>query len=124
MNEDVSIIAYNIIEIAMFSTLYMNNSPDSSIHTPREIVNAVYNERLAYIENTQRNMALTPISAGTTIAVLDAKKTSLLNAIKIKATTIVDGRVPIMPPVFVPNLSAITVINITMIQENRKGMIA
>jgi len=42
-------------------------------------------------------------------------------AIKTKATTIVEGSVPIMPPAFVPYRSAATVITITTMAERKNG---
>jgi hypothetical protein len=66
---------------------------------------------------------LIPISAGTTVIDSDAKSTFLLNAIKRNAITIVEGRVPIMPPTFVPYLSAIMVIAMTIDEAIKKGRI-
>ena len=62
-----------------------------------------------------------PNSAGTTAADLEAKSTFWFRAIKINAITIVDGRVPKMPPVFVPYRSAINIIRITIIAERING---
>lgn len=63
-----------------------------------------------------------PISAGTTVTALDANSTSLFNAIKRNAITILEGRVPTIPPTFVPYLSAITVIAMTTQEDIKKGM--
>jgi hypothetical protein len=66
---------------------------------------------------------LIPISAGTTTTDLDAKSGPLYKAIKTKATIIVDGKDPKIPPVFVPNFSAIIVIIITINADIIKGII-
>ena len=67
---------------------------------------------------------LTPISAGTTEIESDAKTVPLFNAMKIYATTTVDGIVPMIPPVLVPYFSAIIVIRITTAAERINGIIA
>ena len=70
-----------------------------------------------------KKIRLIPSSAGTTAADSDAKSTPLLIVIKMKATTIVDGRVPIIPPVFVPYFSAIYIIIITTNADKINGKI-
>jgi len=60
-----------------------------------------------------KKITLIPSSAGITTAASEAKSVPLLTAIKINAITRVDGRVPKIPPTFVPKRSAITVIRIT-----------
>jgi hypothetical protein len=70
-----------------------------------------------------RKKMLIPISAGTTAIELEAKVRPLFNAIKTYATIIVDGSVPRIPPTFVPNFSATTVINITTKADIKKGII-
>ncbi len=62
-----------------------------------------------------------PISAGTTAIESDAKVSPLFSAIKIYATTIVDGRLPKIPPVFVPYFSAINMIIITIDADKING---
>jgi len=46
-----------------------------------------------------------------------------LREIKINATIIVEGRVPRIPPIFVPYRSAIIVIRIIIAAERTKGII-
>ncbi len=80
----------------------MKSSADKNTHTVSEITMARYVERYKRIDKKNRKTTLIPISAGTTATDLEAKYTPLLRAIKKNAITIVDGRVPIMPPTFVP----------------------
>lgn len=63
----------------------------------------------------------TPISAGTTETDSEAKFGPLFKDMNMKITTMVEGNVPIIPPTFVPNFSAITVIKITIIVDKIKG---
>ena len=63
------------------------------------------------------------ISKGTTDTDSAAKSTPLFIAIKINAIIIVDGSVPIIPPIFVPYFSAITVIIITINADKINGKI-
>ena len=67
---------------------------------------------------------LIPIAAGTIDIDSAAKSAPLLNPIKRNATTVVCGRVPIIPPIFVPYRSAIIVIIITIKDVNIKGIMS
>ena len=86
----------------MFSMWKTKSNDDNNAHMVNEIVKAITVERCTSNANRNRKIMLIPNSAGTTAADRDAKSTSLLMAMKINAMTIVEGRVPRMPPVFVP----------------------
>jgi hypothetical protein len=66
---------------------------------------------------------LIPISAGTTATEIDANSTPLFKAMKIYAMIMVVGSVPSIPPVLVPNFSAIIVIIITTAADAKNGRI-
>jgi len=59
-------------------------------------------ERCTRRENRNRKIRLMPNSAGTTATDWDAKSIPLFNEIKRNAMTMVEGRVPKIPPIFVP----------------------
>ena len=101
----------------------MESSEDKSIHMVSELPIARNVERYERIDNKNKKTTLTPISAGTTATDLEAKYTSLLRAIKTNVITIVDGIVPIMPPIFVPYRSASIVIKVAIVAERVNGMI-
>ena len=72
--------------------------------------------------NTIRKTRLIPISAGTIDTDCTANSIEFVIAIKRNAITIVDGRVPKMPPTFVPNFSAMTVIITTISADSINGI--
>ena len=95
----------------------------SIAHPIREFIRAI---RIFFFERRakrRRKIRLIPISAGTTATESEANWKPLSNPMKRKAIMIVDGSVPIMPPVFVPYFSAIIVTKITTRADKIKGMI-
>jgi hypothetical protein len=85
-----------------FSKLKIKSKSDNIVHMVNDPKNATYIERWTRSANNNRKITLIPNSAGTTAADLAAKSTFWFRAIKINAITIVDGRVPKIPPIFVP----------------------
>ena len=107
----------------MFCRLKYHKINDNIVQTVKEQAKAMYIDLLINNTKINRNRRLIPISAGTTATELEAKITPLFNAMKIKATIMVEGKVPKIPPVFVPYFSAITVIIITTKAERTNGII-
>ena len=85
------------------------------------MVNAFVSDCDARRANMRVKMMLMASSAGTTAADCEAKVRSLLREMKMKAMTIVEGSVPRIPPILVPNFSAMTVMMITIRVAKRKG---
>ena len=101
---------------------FEKNKPiDNTTHIPNELISANLNDLKENNANIIRKTRLIPISAGTIVTDETAKSTELVIAINKNAITIVDGNVPNIPPIFVPNLSAIMVIITTTSADNRKG---
>ena len=98
-----------------------NKPIDNTTHIPNELIIANLNDLKANNANIIRKTRLIPISAGTIETDETANSTELVIAINKNAITIVDGNVPNIPPIFVPNLSAIMVIITTTTADNRKG---
>jgi len=71
----------------------------------------------------RRKIRLIPISAGTTATESAANVTPLSRAMNRKAMMMVDGSVPMTPPVFVPYFSAVMVTRMTTSADKTKGMI-
>lgn len=71
----------------------------------------------------RRNMRFIPISAGTMRTDSVVNCTPLSRAIKRKAMMMVEGSVPMTPPVFVPYFSAMMVTRMTTSADVAKGMI-
>lgn len=86
-----------------------------------EVARARVRDRDARRANKREKMMLMASSAGTTATDCEAKLRSLLREMKIKAITIVEGSVPRIPPILVPNFSATTVMMITIRAEKRNG---
>lgn len=84
-------------------------------------ITAILKDFLASIANSIRKTRLIPISAGTIDTDDTANSIELVSAINRNAITIVEGSVPKIPPIFVPNLSATTVINTTTRADRIKG---
>ena len=91
-------------------------------HMAKVPVNANIVERCTIKAKMKRKMMLIPSSAGTTAAAFAANCSFSFMAIKRKAMTIVEGRVPSIPPTFVPYRSAIIVIKMTTNAERKNGI--
>lgn len=101
--------------------LLKNNIVERIVQMLKDPIIAAANDRLHNRLNINKKIRLIPISAGTTIADLAANEIELVKAINKNATTIVDGRVPNIPPTFVPYRSAIKVIMTTITADIAKG---
>ena len=94
----------------------------SAVHTMSDAARATsifLDERSAKVT---RNTRLIPISAGTTATDSETNCTPLSKEMKRNAMMIVEGSVPMIPPVFVPYLSAMMVMSTTTSADNAKGM--
>lgn len=96
---------------------------DKIAHALNEPTIANLNDLYASKANNIRKIRFIPISAGTITTDLVANSIEFVRAIKRKAITIVDGKVPRIPPTFVPYLSAIIVIKTTTNADNMNGTI-
>ena len=94
---------------------------DKTVQITKVMINVNTVERWTKIAKINKKITLKPSSAGTTAAALDAKLFPLLIAIKTKATTIVEGSVPRIPPTFEPYRSAINIMIITTNADRIKG---
>jgi len=70
----------------------------------------------------RRKTRLIPISAGTIATDSAANCTPLSKAMNRNAMMMVEGSVPMTPPVFVPYFSAMMVTRTTTSADNAKGM--
>lgn len=105
----------------MFVRSTITNTDDKIVHIVKDARNAAESDLNAASEKTTRNRMLMPSSAGTIAADVAAKSTPLLSEINRNAMTMVEGSVPTMPPILVPNFSAMTVISMTMNAERTNG---
>ena len=96
---------------------------DSIVHMVIDPISAILIDLYESVINNNRKTMFIAISNGTIDTDSDANCTPLLQAIKIYAIMIVDGKVPRIPPVLVPYFSAIIVIIITTNADNMNGKI-
>ena len=96
---------------------------ESAVQIPNDTRKAIVVERWISNEKTKRNKTLIASSAGMTKAASDATVGPLEKAMKSKAITMVDGSVPMIPPILDPNRSATYMISMTTNADRIKGSI-
>ena len=94
-----------------------------TVHPRSDPVTAIVSFLGERTAKRRRKMRLIPISAGTTATESAANMIPLSRAMKRNAMMMVEGSVPMIPPVFVPYFSAMMVTRITTSADKAKGMI-
>jgi len=114
-------VMYIINDIKIFEISIRYKIVESIVHIIKDPIRAIFIDVYASVTKIKRKNIFIPISNGTIDTACDAKFTPLFIAIKINAIIIVDGKVPSIPPIFVPYFSAIIVMIITISADRING---